>query len=772
MFYNLKIIFRRLRFDGVYSVINITGLAVSLAVAILILLWVKDEMSYDRFHKKSKDIYVAMVSFYLQDNEVAWKATSAPLGEYSKNEIPDIISFCRIIDRGNTSFRYESRETAEIMRCYVDSSFFSIFTFNLLIGDPTNPFPDKNAVILSKKAAETLFDSYTEAFGKIINEDNKTFHVSGVMEDMKQNTHFRCDALCSIEKMRDYRGEANFNHWGALSLQTFFLLHPDADYLEVSKRICEVQEKNMPDFILTYTLQPLLKNRFYDEKNQPNSNMQACKLFSLAVLVLLTIACINYVNLVTARMAKRNKELFVRKALGAGKWRLFFQSIQESVFLQIISVIFATVLVISLFSLFRDISGKEMELRLFSVETMLVYLLTFIIISILAGLFPAIKLTMYKPLELIGKGKYIHPSGVWLRRILVVLQFCAAIMLVISSIVLSMQMRYIQQKNLGYDRENVMEIALRGSMPDSHNAIKNDLMLQSGVLGVTFASQSIQYAGSGSGWKDSLILIFVDIDKDFIPVMGMELAEGRNFTGSPADSAYFILNHTAVESIGMVNPIGRPFEFNEIEGTIIGVVKDFNFKDLHVTIEPLILLHRGNPRLMYIRIAPGAVQNTVSEIEKIVKKYNPETAFKYTFLSDTFERIYRSDIRTGKLFNIFAVISIIISCLGLFGLVTFTAAAKTKEIGIRKVLGSSVLQIVKMLLKEFLILIGIAMLIAFPLAYYWLDRMLQSFAYRISISWQIFLLAGIITIALTLLTVSFQAIKAATANPVDAIKSE
>jgi len=262
------------------------------------------------------------------------------------------------------------------------------------------------------------------------------------------------------------------------------------------------------------------------------------------------------------------------------------------------------------------------------------------------------------------------------------------------------------------------------------------------------------------------------VDKSFIPTMGMELAAGNNFTDSPADSLHFILNETAIKNIGIKDPVGKPFEILGINGTIIGVVKDFNFKDLHLNIEPLIFLYGGDTQLMYIRLAPGAVKNTIPEIEKIMKKYTPGTAFNYTFLSETFERMYRSDIRTGKLFRIFAVIALVVSCLGLFGLVTFTAESKTKEIGIRKVLGASVASIVKMLLKEFLILVGVAMLIAFPLAYFWLDGMLQDFAYRIPLSWWMFAITGGIVIAMTLLTVGWKAIKAATENPLKAIKTE
>jgi len=266
----MKIALRNLFRNGIYSVVNITGMAVSLAVAILILLWVNDELNYDRFHKKGKDIYVAMVSFNLNGKDMAWKATSAPLGEYSMNEIPEIASYCRLMGHGNTTtYGYEDKETAQVRRAYVDTSFFSIFTFKLLAGNHANPFPDKDAIVLSKKAAESLFGNYEEAMDKIIREDNRTFHVSAVMENMSDNTHFRCDALCSIENVREFMGERSFSHWGSLSMQTFFLLHPGADYREVSKKISDVQEKNMPEFILTYTSNRFSKTTFTTKKTSP-----------------------------------------------------------------------------------------------------------------------------------------------------------------------------------------------------------------------------------------------------------------------------------------------------------------------------------------------------------------------------------------------------------------------------------------------------------------------------------------------------------------------
>lgn len=783
--YNIKLAFRNIRRNGLYSVINIVGLAVSLTVCILIMLWVKDEMSYDNFHKKGRDIYQTIVTFNMNNQDLYWKASSFPLAPRSMEEIPGIRNFCRIERGGDVKFRHNDNESPALPLTFADTSFFSMFSFEIVDGDARNPFPDKQAIVVSEEAARALFGD-EEAIGKIIETNGLgTLHVTAVMKDMPRNTDFTTDFFCSMDLLYDLQGgkEVADQRWGALGILTFFLLEPGADVKKIAEEITVMNNRYLQENPMTYYLQPLTQNHFYNEKGEPNSNLQTARLFTVAVFVLLIIACINYVNLVTARVSKRNREILLRGILGAKKRNLFFQSIMESFLLFLIAMAAATVLLYAVFPLFKELSGKQMELRLLSWEMSAIYLIVLVAVTLVAGIFPAFNLAFRNPAEMLGRSSGKSAKGVLVRQVLVVVQFVAAVMLIMGATTIGRQMKFIRQKDLGYNKEHILSFRFSKNMMGHEAAIKSELERQTSILGVTFSSQNILWAGTAAGWfspedpNKNLMLGFISTDKDFIPTMQMELLEGENFTGSPTDSAYFILNETAVRATGIEDPVGKPFIFqpnsfsNYENGKIIGVVKDFHFKDLHIPIEPMVLCYQGDPRMVYIRVGAAAAQEAVEAIENMWKRYNPKESLRYAFLDDTFDSFYRADIRVNKLFIVFAIVAIFISCLGLFGLVTFMAETKTKEIGIRKVLGASVADIVKMLSKEFLILVGISMLVAFPLAYYWLNRMLQDYAYRISISWTLFLWTALITLAVTLLTVCLQAVRAATEDPVKAIET-
>ncbi len=758
-----------------YSIINIVGLAISFSVAICILLWVKNELNYDKFHQQEKNIYQSVATFNMEGKDMYWKTSSPPLAIHCQEEIPEIKKTCRV-HQTSWSIAYNENKVGELKSYMVDSTFFSIFNFPLLEGDVSKPLPDGRSVVLSRHMASVLFGN-ENAVGKIIRVDgNKEFHVTAIMEDMPIHTTFYADVIYSYELMKEYKSEGEMNSWSSLGVLTFFLLAPDVNSDVVAQQITKIQQKNFPNFKITYLLQPLAKNHFYEADGHENSNMQACRLFTISVFILLIIACINYVNLITARFAKRNKELFVKKILGAKKSKLFMQSMTESIVLFITALILATLLLYLIFPVFRTISGKEIEFHLFSIETLSVYLLTFIVVTILAGIFPAISLSVGNPLQIIKKNNGGKHGFLFFRRSLVVLQFISAIILILGSITINKQMQFIQKKDLGYNRENILSIGLSHNSSSQYKSIKSDLLQQSGILGITSSTEDILHVNSASSWGKDLhemvMMNFTSVDKDFISTMNMTLKEGSDFTGTPSDSLNFIVNETAVEKAGISNPIGSNFTFAQREGTIIGVIKDFNFKNLHEKMTPLVLYIAGDPRIMYVRIAPQSASQAISAIESTWKRYLPGTPFEYHFLDDEFDKLYKSDLRINQLFNVFAIIAILISCLGLFGLVTYTAETKTKEIGIRKVLGASVSNIVNMLSKEFLILVCFSMIIAFPLAYYWLNKMLQEYAYRTNIEWWMFILAGLITIGLTIITVGWQAVKAATANPVKSIKVE
>ena len=789
MFYHLKIMIRNLIRDRLYSVINIAGLAVSLVAVIFFTLWVLDEVSYDRFHKRSKDIY--LTNNYLNETNNYWSVASAPLAFTAKEEIPEIENACRYyanwgMFRGFNMLKNTEESEEHVVTDFtcgmVDSTFFSIFDFPVLEGDVRRMLVDPQSIVLTASIARKLFGDES-AMGKTIYDRNRQlYHVTGVLTDIPHNSSINFDVLLPMS-LYEQSLPNELTGWGRYDFKTWFLLQPHADVATVEKKLTELQHRNNPQFTAnSYHLQSIESVNLYNADGSANAKVQACRLFTVIALLVILIACVNYVNISTARASRRNKEIFVKNILGARKWKLFFQFLTESALLFLIALVAATFLLYLLLPTFNHIAAKQLEFHLFSVQTLTVFGLAFLIVVLCAGIYPAINLAIKKPLQ----GIKSKSGNAGLRRVLVVGQFVVAIVLVAVTITTTLQLEYVRKKDLGYEKENVFYIPMTENLRSHYNAVKSELQLNPAIAGVTVTSAPLKAVTSifsisdieGSDLKDQRIVL-LSTDKDFIPAMNVQLAEGRNFDGTPADATSIILNETAVKTLGLTNPVGKTCSVANVrEGTIIGVVNDFHFKDLHTPIEPMAILANDLWKAsfmrtsLYVKTSSNNSSQAIAAVEKLWKQYESELPFTYQFIDDEFDTTYKTDLRTGVLFRYFAMIAILISCLGLFGLVTYTAESKTKEIGIRKVLGASVSDIIKMLSKEFLILVGIAMLIAFPLAYYWLEKMLQDYAYRISIGWWIFALAGIITIALTLITVGWQAIKAATANPVEAIKSE
>jgi len=775
MFYNLKITLRNLSKNRLYSIINITGLAVSLAAVIFITMWVYDELSFDKFHKRGKDIYLTVSSYY---SGVYWDVSAPPLGPAGIAEIPEVENACRIFDTDVKFLKYKQNILTDIRGSIVDLPFFSVFNIKVKQGDVRALLPDNNSVVLSENAAQMLFEK-EEPLGKIITDNTgRQFHVTGIIADLPQNSSIRSNVIFPFSLYESTNLTPNALNmgslWRSLRCQTYFLLRHGADVTTVAQKLNVVHQKH-DSWAITYSLFPFEKQNLYQFDGTAKSNLQACRLFSVAAAILLLIACINYVNLVTSRTSRRNKEIFVRNVFGARKRNLFAHFLNESLLLFFASLVVATLLIYFLFPVYNQITGKQLEFRLFSASTMMIYGLAFALTTFLAGVYPAFKLSYGNKLS------SMRLSGnTFLRRLLVVLQFSASVALILAAITITRQLHFIKTMNPGYNKENVFYVELSGKMGEDKALIKSRLLKIPGIEGITFTSGNFTNMSFGNvaiGWEgkgaddENMLVSILNTDADFIPMMNVQMIEGRGFTGTSTDTAYCIVNRAAVNAMQLQKPLGkRLFVLNGRQ--IIGVAEDFHFQSMHEPIKPLVIAITPWTNLMYVKAGAHNIPNAIKAVESLYKEYNAELPFNYSFLNDEFDRLYKSDIRTGNLFNIFAIIAIMISCLGLFGLVTYTAETKTKEIGIRKVLGASVSNIVNMLSKEFLILVGIALLIAFPLAYYWIDKMLQDYAYHISIGWWMFALAGIITILLTLITVGWQAIKAATANPVKAIKSE
>ena len=789
MFYNLKIAIRNLRRNGLYSAINITGLTVSLATCILISLWVYDELSYDRFHANRENIHIFNTSI---NNESFFNIGPAALPVHAKVEIPEIKETCRI--NGYFSFSYLKYNDQQMLLdnnvnrgAVVDSSFFTMFTFPLLDGDARKPFTGDFSIILSETMAKALFGD-ENPMGKAIDAGwGEYFYVTGVMKDMPKNSSMRYDYLLpfSLQKRMynpyPFEWSSPDEDFGNLNYNTYYELFPGTDAAQVEEKLINIMGRGLMPYMSLFGmvtpdmkcyLQPIAEQHLYNYDGTPGGLVKV-RLFAIIAALVLVIACINYVNLVTARVGKRSKEMGIRHFIGAKWHNIVWQSLQETCIMLAIAIFLATCLIITSMPLFNQIAGKDMEFQFFSFRVLAIYGITFISVLALAGLYPSFFLASFRLPKLI-KSKNTHTS---LRKGLVVLQFVCSIALILSTLVITMQMNFIRKKDLGYDRENIICFAASG-MKNNMDAVRNELRSNPDIAGTgtaNFQNMLVYYFTYGVTWQDmekATKFSQGEVDFDFLGLMNIQIVEGQLPPEASAKN-YCLLNETAVREMQVREPLHQVVNFLGSNVTVSGIFKDFNFESLSQPIMPMILTcTKSFNDFVYVKTTAQGAKSALASIEKLWKEYCPQLLFSYSFLDENFERIYQADIRTGKLLYIFAFIAIMISCLGLFGLVTYTAETKTKEIGIRKVLGAKVSDIVIMLSKDFLILVGIAMLIAFPLAYYWLDKMLQDYAYRISIDWWMFAFAGIAIVILTLITVGWQAIKAATANPVDAIKSE
>ncbi|WP_153797271.1 ABC transporter permease [Foetidibacter luteolus] len=785
---NLRFTWRNLLKNKTYSAINIIGLAVSLAACILLLLWVQDELSFDRFHSNSNNIYRLAASFKQEGKDNVWSGTPAPVATFARKELPEVANTCRVTDNWSISLlEYKGKKYFNNRCGLADATFFTMFNFPLVKGNARQPFTDDRSVILSETTAKKFFGE-EDPIGKILNADDKNaYHVTGVMKDMPFNSSIRYDIIFDFTVLkRDYTGNDYWKSldedWGNYNYSTFLLLAPGADSKKVGQKLANIHRRNQDgEFTknLTYIPLPLSKVHLYTPEGK-DDGITIVKVFIIVAAIILLIACINYVNLVTARAIKRAKEISLRKIIGANKGGLFWQFLHEALMIFLIAMLVATALIYLVMPLYNEIAGKRIVFNPLQGNVLLVYGITLLATMLLAGIYPALSLSSFKPLEAM-KGKLSGlGSKVAFRKVLVVVQFSFSIMLIVGTIIIGNQLKYIRQKNLGYNKENLLYFGMR-NITEHYDAAKAELLKQPGVVAVTASGADIMNAWSSTGDADwdgktaaqqTFVINQISAERNFLDVMNLQIVQGKGFSGTPADSTNYLLNETAIKVMSIKDPVGKRFTFHDKKGVIAGVVKDFHFQNLHRQIEPAIIYFSPWRWRMYVKTTAKDASKAVAAVEKIWKQYNPDYPLEYQFLDDAFDTNYRSDIRVGKLFNCFAIITILISCLGLFGLVTYTAETRIKEIGVRKVLGASVPGIVSMLSKDFLKLVGISIVIAFPVAWWALSKMLESYPYRTAISWWVFALAGFITLAIALVTISFQAIKAALANPVKSLRSE
>ncbi len=790
MFKNyLKTAIRNLWRNKAFSLINIMGLALSLACSLLIMLWVKDEYSVDAFHKNGARLYSV---YERQNHDGQWSAfhgTPAVMAEEMKRVLPEV-QYATNYSWNQLSTFEANNKIIKKTGNYAGADFFKMFSYELLEGSAITALQTPSDIAISKKMAEDFFGSPAEAIGKTIRYQNKTdFKITAVFDDVPQNSTAQFDYILNWQTFLESDSWAK--DWNNSGPSCYIMLREGTDAKAFENKIVRFldnynKDQTPRDYIrlgIERYGDIYLHSNFDENGNIAGGRIQYVRLFTIVAIFILLIACINFMNLTTARSVKRAKEIGVRKVIGAVRSSLIRQFIGEALLIVLLSVTVALLIVTLVLPQFNQLTGKHIMMPFNSTAFWLSITGLLLITGFISGSYPALYLSSFNPVRVLKGTLKFGRGALWFRKGLVVFQFMLSIILIIGTIVISKQVNYIQSVSLGYNRENLIYIPLEGDLPGKFEVFKTQALDMPGIKNITRMSQNLTQIVNKTGaveWEgkdpnSGIEFTWSMVGYDFTKTLNAQIALGRDFSKDfTTDSVGYILNETALRITGYKDPIGKPFTFWQKKGTIIGVVKDFHFNSLHETINPLVLIlneNMGWGRAM-IRTEPGKPKEALASLEKVCKELNPKFPFTYKFSDEEYAKLYKSEQVVGQLANYFAFLAIFISCLGLLGLVMFTAEQRTKEFGIRKVLGASPVTLFNLLSKEFLLLVLIALVIASPLAWLAMNNWLQNYAYKITISWWMFVIAGVAAIAIALITVSFQAIKAAIANPVKSLRTE
>jgi putative ABC transport system permease protein len=794
----LKIAWRNLWKNKTYSTINIVGLAIGMAACILIMLFVFYEKSFDNFH--SKNIYrlneVQKFEGMVASQKVA--LSMFPMGPTMKNEFPEIKNFTRISWNQKAQMVYKDKRVYLPQVFLVDSTFFDLFDFKLIKGNRETVLQKPNSIVLTKTSAEKLFGQ-EDPIGKTVTHygrDTTGLIVTGILQDVPQNSQLQFDALISFNTI--YKPDW-MNNWGGNWLDTYFELAPNTNVTALEKKFPAFLKKYMAqgDNWKSYEmfLLPLRKVHAdatdigLDYLNYQKFDKNYTNIFFGIALIVLLIACINFMNLSTARSSERAREVGIRKSVGAHRWQLSIQFISESIILSMIALVLAIILVELSLPYVNNLSQRNLQLPLLSNFWLFLSVICgTVVIGVLSGLYPAAYLSAFQPVKVLKGSIQTGRNKSLLRNVLVVAQFSSAIFLMIATIFAVRQLHYMQDQDPGYSREQVVTIPLDEITYKKFDVIKQDLLSNSLVSAVTGAQDvlgshldqsGIEFTGDGP--KRQLTSTRLIVDHDYLKLYKIPLVYGRNFSSeASANGKEYIINESLAKELlrddpkkPMASLLGKHFGFDSL-GIIVGIAKDFNFNSLHYKIETMFMFNQKDWGFsnMSVKINGSKAHDALAFIQSVWQKNSPDHPFEYQFLDEHFADVYRADTQVSSIIGILAGLAIIISCLGLFGLASYSAEKRIKEVGIRKVLGASVQNIVGMLSKDFLKYVLIAAVIAWPLAWFSIYKWLQDYAYRIHISWWIFLLAVLLAMLIALITISYQAIKAAIANPVKSLRTE
>ncbi|SDF01616.1 putative ABC transport system permease protein [Dyadobacter soli] len=787
-----KIAFRNLWKHKVFSLINIMGLTVGMSACLLISLYVNFELTYDAFHAKSDRIYRVVTDVITPSETIHAGVTSWAYGPTIKQDFPEVEAYARI-NSGSFLVRKGDIKFQEQATVFADSSFFRVFDFKLIQGNPLTALKEPLSIVFTEKAAQKYFgDSDPVGQTVLLTGESIPAKVTGIMQDIPENSQIKGDMFVSMTTMTTRFNRGIDDEWGNFGATTYLLLKPGADRKALEKKFPAYLERRagklMREAKMSYKLflEPLRDVHLHSERDvAEKGSMSNVYVFSVVAAFILLIACINFVNLTTARSAERAKEVGIRKVVGAAKGLLARQFVSESILLCLIAFVFSITLSAVLVPLFNNLAGKVIVSNIFADPSFLMYMLVAaIMIGILAGIYPALVLSSFEPVTVL-KGRFTTSfKGILLRKGLVTVQFAISIALIIATMIVYIQMNYMRNRDLGFSKDQMLVVNTEGD--SSREAFKESLRGLTGVKQTTLSSSvpggpnrgaySEIENKSGELQVANLDLYFVDFD--YIPQFGLKMAAGRPFSrefGTDSTQA-MVINEAAVKLFGYAkaeDAIGRRFKQWGREGKIVGVIKDFHFRSLQETIKPLTMrIEPDGTELVSVKIEGNRLKETVAAVEGKWKEMVPGRPFSYYFMDEFFDRQYRAEERFEKLFFNFAILAIFISCLGLLGLASYSTMQRTKEIGVRKVMGASVASIVGLLSRDFLKLVLIAFVVAAPVAYFGMDRWLENFAYRTGIYWWVFVIAAVSSTVIAFATVSFQSIRAALMNPVKSLRSE
>ncbi|HSZ33416.1 MAG TPA: ABC transporter permease, partial [Puia sp.] len=768
-----------------FSIINIAGLAIGMTCSIFILLWVREEQSFDRFNSNADRL------FRLTDNVGDFKAAVTPAGVAAglKSQLPAIKNITRISKNHSAVFEVGTQKFQEKRLIYADSNFLEMFNYPLLKGNKNTALQNPGGILITENMAVKYFGQQ-DPLGRLIRINNAdNYKVVGVLENIPSNSHLQFDFIIPMSAIEATDYDLKSKTWDSFNYYTYLELNDNTSpsaLANLTNQILKIYKVHVSEFKVEFHLQPLLSIHLGQalQIDQPgHGNMQYVNIFFIVAIIVIAVACINFMNLATARSARRAKEVGLRKVVGAERYQIIGQFLGESVFISLLAFGIAMMLVWLLLPAFNNIADKSLSFRNIDLKLLLSLLGLSLVTGLISGIYPAIYLSGFKPVKVL-KGKLKSMGGnLVFRNTLVVIQFIVSIVLLVGTAVVYQQLHFIKNMNLGFEKRNLVYVRMTGELWNKLGAIKTELKQRPltsdysiiSDLPTELVTGTVDVQWQGKDPKSQIVIPSMDVDENFTKVFQMKVLNGRGFSsGFKGDSSNYVVNETAVRTMGMTvkNAVGKSLSFGQIKGTIIGVVKDFNFKPIQQSIEPLVLRLNKYGGYIFVRTKPGSTDQTIKSLEKICLQLNPAYPFEYSFLDEDLANLYKGEQRIGSLFNIFAILAIFISCLGLYGLSAFIAEQRTKEIGVRKTLGASVFNIVYLLSTNFTRVVFIAIIIAIPISWYAIHQWLQGFAYHIEIGWGVFAIGAFSALFIALCTVSFESIKSAVANPVKSLRSE